>query len=297
MELNMLQKTELWVTGIELHKANLNEIAAAVARVLELPVDAVLVVDVRDSVVVLDILRRKIQAGQIVGKEKELLSALGGLNGVRITSHSAVHAQGILGLIAADPEKRDELLESTRNLAEEVKARLSRRGIVFASGREVQEGLIEDTNSSYLISFFEKHGYKMKLGGVLPDDLEMITGRLRSALSSGYGLVITTGGVGAEDKDFTVESICRLDPLAETPWILHFHAGEGRHVKSGVRIAVGSVGLTTLVALPGPHDEVRLSAPVLLEGLGAGLDKKGLAEKLASVLRDKWRRAVGMHSS
>lgn len=290
MELNMLQKTELWVTGIELHKANLNEIAAAVARVLELPEDAVLVVDVRDSVLVLDILRRKIQAGQIIGKEKELLSALGGLNGVRITSHSAVHAQGILGLIAADPEKRDELLENTRNLAEEVKARMSRRGIVFASGREVQEGLIEDTNSPYLISFFEKHGYKMKFGGVLPDDIEMITGRLRSVLSSGYGLLITTGGVGAEDKDFAVESICRLDPLAETPWILHFHAGEGRHVKSGVRIAVGSVGLTTLVALPGPNDEVRLSAPALLEGLEAGLDKKGIAEKLASVLRDKWRK-------
>jgi len=292
LELNLLEKTELWITGIALHRVNLNELAGAVARVLELPEDAVLVVDVRDRVVVLDVLRRKIRAEQIVGKEKELLAELDGLNGVRVEPETSVHAQGVLGLIGTAPEKRDELLKRTARLTGEVKERVSRRGMVFASGREVQEGVIEDTNSPYLVKYFEGNGYKMNFGGVLPDDPDLITGSLRSVPDRGYGLVITTGGVGAEDKDFTVESICRLDPLAETPWILHFHAGEGRHVKSGVRIAVGKVDLTTFVALPGPHDEVRLAAPVLLEGLQAGLDKKDLAGYLGAVLREKWHRAM-----
>ncbi|MGB9825744.1 MAG: competence/damage-inducible protein A, partial [Desulfofundulus sp.] len=76
MELDLLQKTELWITGIELHGANLNEIAAVTARVLGLPAEAVMVVDVRDRVVVLDIMRRTVMAEQIIGREKELLSAL-----------------------------------------------------------------------------------------------------------------------------------------------------------------------------------------------------------------------------
>ncbi|WP_018085017.1 molybdopterin-binding protein [Desulfurispora thermophila] len=292
MELNLLQKTELWITDIELHGANLNEIAAVTARVLGLPAEAVMVVDVRDRVVVLDIMQRTVMAEQIVGREKELLAVLNRVPGVRATSSTTVHAQGILGLIAADPEQRQELLDRSTHLAQQVRAGVARRGMVFASGREVQEGLIEDTNSPYLIDLFEQHGYRMRFGGILPDDLDLITGRLRSAVADGYGLVITTGGVGAEDKDWMVESVSRLDPTAATPWILHFHAGMGRHLKDGVRIAVGQVELTTLVALPGPHDEVQLAAPVLLEALEAGLGKEVLADTLARVLREKWRRAM-----
>jgi len=287
-----LEKTELWITDIELSKANLNEIAAVVARVLGLPNESVLVVDVRDGVVVLDILRRTVMAEQIVGREKELLSALAQVSGVQTNPRTAVHAQGILGLIAVEPEHQKELVERSIKLAAQVKASLARRGVVFASGREVQEGLIEDTNSPYLINLFEQHGYRMRFGGILPDDPHLTTSRLRSIVAEGYGVVVTTGGVGAEDKDWMVESVCQLDPSAATPQILHFSPGVGRHSKDSVRIAVGQVELTTLVALPGPHDEVRLAAPVLLEGLKAGWNKEQLAEALARVLREKWHRAM-----
>lgn len=292
MELNLLHKTELWINNIQLQGANLDELAAAAARVLGLPSSDILVVDVRHQVVVLDILRRTIMAEQIIGQEKELLSALAEVPGVTITLSTEVHAQGVLGLIAAEPELKGELLEQTARLADQVKAGVARRGMVFASGWEVQNGLIEDTNSPFLLKLFEEHGYRMRFGGILPDDAVMFTGRLRKAVNEGYGLIITTGGVGAEDKDWSVESICRLDPEAATPAYLHFHAGQGRHVKSGVRIAIGQVELTTLVALPGPHDEVRLAAPVLLAGLEACWNKEQLAGALARVLREKWQRAM-----
>jgi len=292
MELDLLHKTELWINGIELTKANLNTIADTVAHVLELPRKDVLVVDVRNDVVVLDILSRKIQAEQIMGKEKELLLALSGVSGVRVTSKTDIHANGILGLIGVKPELRDEIIEQTVRISEQVKEGVAKRGMVFSSGREVEEGIIEDTNSPYLIKLFSDNGYRMRFGGILSDDLDMITGRLRAAAADGYGLVITTGGVGAEDKDFMVESVCRLDQQANTPCILQFHAGEGRHVKNSVRIAVGKIDLTTIVTLPGPHDEVRLVAPVLLDGLKKGLDKKCLANVVATTLQEKWRKSM-----
>ena len=48
-ELNLLEKTELWVNEIILEQVNLTEMASAVARVLGLPEDKVMVVDVRPT--------------------------------------------------------------------------------------------------------------------------------------------------------------------------------------------------------------------------------------------------------
>ena len=55
MELNLLEKTELRIHGLELSGVNLNELAARVAQVLELPANQVLVVDVREDHVCLDL--------------------------------------------------------------------------------------------------------------------------------------------------------------------------------------------------------------------------------------------------
>ena len=112
---------------------------------------------------------------------------------------------------------------------------------------------------------------------MLKDDLDLFAGKLRRAMDGGYGVLITTGGVGAENKDFSVEAILRLDPAAAAPYIAKFKVGEGRHRKEGIRIAVGQVGFTTLVALPGPNDEVALCAYCLIEGITKGWSKEVLA--------------------
>jgi len=101
----------------------------------------------------------------------------------------------------------------------------------------------------------------------------------------GYGLVVTTGGTGAESKDHVVEAIQALDPMAATPYVVHYHRGQGRHAKDGVRLAVGCVELTMYVALTGPHREVRLVAPVLVRGLKDGMSNAELAEEMAKLLR------------
>lgn len=50
MSLNLLEKTELWVSDVTLDQANLTEMAAAVARVLGLQEDKVMVVDDRHHI-------------------------------------------------------------------------------------------------------------------------------------------------------------------------------------------------------------------------------------------------------
>ena len=60
-----LEKTEIRVERIGLDGANLTELAATVADVLGLPRDEVLVIDARDDLLALDVLRRSIDAYQL----------------------------------------------------------------------------------------------------------------------------------------------------------------------------------------------------------------------------------------
>jgi molybdopterin biosynthesis enzyme MoaB len=130
-------------------------------------------------------------------------------------------------------------------------------------------------------------GYQADAGEAIEDDVLLIAGKIRRAIQNGYGLVITTGGVGAEDKDKTVEAILTLDPRAVTPYIAKFQKGTGRHDKDGVRIAAASVDSTLIIALPGPNDEVKSGIDILLQAIEKGLGKEELAQLLAEALRGK----------
>lgn len=288
-ELNLLEKTELWVNEILLEQANLTDMAVAVAQVLGLPEDKVMVVDVRPTHVTFDLVEKEILQENILGKEEVLLSALEAVPGVRLTPDSHVHANGILGLICAREEHPEEILRRVEAMRSEIVEKVSRRAIVFPTGFEVEQGLVEDTNTPYLRELLERHGYTVTVGAVIPDDEAVMTEVLSDALSRGFGLILTSGGVGAEDKDHSVESVLNVAPDAAAPYTVRYEKGHGRHVKDGVRICVGRVGLSTLVTLPGPHDEVEMTAPVLLSMLREGRTCEETAERLAGILAEKWR--------
>ena len=115
MALNLLQKTELWITGITLEQANLTLLAQTAARVLGLPAREVLVVDVRPNTVTLDILTREVPESNLLGKERALLSALASLPGVALCD-AAIHSNGILGLICAEGGNSGELLQRVQSM-------------------------------------------------------------------------------------------------------------------------------------------------------------------------------------
>ena len=149
-ELNLLEKTELWVNEIILEQANLTEMASAVARVLGLPEDKVMVVDVRPTHVTFDLVEKEILQENILGKEEALLTALESIPGVHLTPDSHIHSNGILGLICAQGDHPEEVLRRVDAMRSEIVEKVSRRAIVFPTGFELEQGLIEDTNTPYL---------------------------------------------------------------------------------------------------------------------------------------------------
>jgi hypothetical protein len=292
LEWDLLEKTTFWIVDIDLADVDLGRVAAVAAAALELPEKNVMVVDVRPGLVAFDILQRKIRAEAVVGKEKQILQNLSRLPGVQISPKAAVHSEGVLGLIALDHEEADKVLKVSANIAENITQAVSRRALVFSSGAEVLAGKIKDTNAPYIMKALENTGYQTDFGGILDDDTVAVVNRLEGALEKGYGLIITTGGVGAEDKDFNIEAVLRLDPRANTPWIIKFKPDYHRHFKEGIRIAVGRVGIARLVALPGPHEEAVLGCDRLLEGIRQGLEDEMLAEYIAGAIRERWRNVM-----
>lgn len=285
MKLNLMHKTELWVFNITLDNANLTDMANSLADVLKIDRSKVLVVDVRPNNITFDIMENDIPQENIIGKEKAILDELASIKGVGITEETYIHSDGILGTICFQEDNAEEIIENISMMEKEIIERVAKRAIVYPTGFELQQKLIEDTNSPYLKEILEAEGYTVTIGSVIEDDLDVATYQLSDALSRGFGLIITTGGVGAEDKDNSVEALLNVDPEASTEYIVKFKQGTGRHVKDGVRIGVGQIGPSMIVTLPGPNDEVRLTGPVLIECLKGKNNKQESAKKVADVLR------------
>jgi len=200
-----------------------------------------------------------------------------------------------LGWIALDKGQAEEALNRSLNMALEIQKNIAKRVLVFSTGTEVINGQIEDTNTPHITARLEKEGYAVTKGPTLQDDAGFIAAQIRQAVDKGFGLIITTGGVGAESKDCTVEALYQLDSHAAAPYICKFKQGTGRHAKAGVRIGAAVVQGTLVVALPGPNDEVQIGLEALLAGLKSGLDKAALADKIASSLIKKLKHSMKGH--
>lgn len=281
----LLEKREIWLRPATLAGANLTRLAEEAARVLGLEKEKVLVTDVRSDTITFDILARTVEPEKIIGKKDELLRALSAIPGVKLYPETEVCSEGVLGLIALESQEGMEALAKSREMAESIRERISRRAIVFSTGFELRRGMIEDTNFNTIRDELKASGYSVRRGPVLDDEAGLIGAALDNAAASGYGLIITTGGVGAEEKDRTIEGLLKADPDALAPYIAKFQKGTGRHEKEGVRIGVGRLGGSIIVALPGPNDEVKIAARVLAECLRAGKAPGEVAEALASALR------------
>jgi hypothetical protein len=180
-EINLLRKTELWVEGVSLHQAHLDDIAAKVAGVLELGPKEVLVVDVREDHLVLGILRPVLKAKQIAGKGEEILQAIARIPGVTLSERAMIHSEGALGWVAVDPEEAWRAEEISAEMGEEIRRRVARRAVVFSTGFEVERGMIADTNYPLIEERLKREGYTVKFGGILPDETRAIAYRLQRA--------------------------------------------------------------------------------------------------------------------
>lgn len=288
--LDLLSKNELRVTGVDLLDADLREISATVAEVLGLDAGEVLVTDYLDRALTLDILRRTVYPHMLLGHEPALLDRLRSLDGVSLDPDAAITADGVLGWIAADAAPSEVALDAARVAAERMSALIARRACVISTGAEIADGSVRDTNRALLESRLGEHGFSVDFAGTSADDELRVLAALHQAAQSGYGLVITTGGVGAEAKDRTVEAVLAADPAAHTPYICTFDGEHRRHVKPGVRIAVARISGARIVSLPGPTVEVEAALDVMLPLLAHDdCSDAELAEAIAQRLRQAWR--------
>jgi len=283
VELELFEKTEIWIESIQIRDVNLDLVAEKVSEVLNLKKNEVMVVDVREDIIVLDVMRKVVHAQDIVGKRNALFKALSEIPGISITAETSVHSEGILGLIdIVDQNAAKDLLRKMDQMGRDISSHIQKRAIVFPSGFEIRNGLIQDTNSPYLKKRLTQAGFNVTIGEVLEDNRESIVFALNKALNEGYGLIMTTGGVGAEHKDRMIEALLELDPKACTPYIIHYEKGTGRHEKDGVKIGVAYLHPSFIIALPGPHQEVKAGIEVIIEGFERRLTKEELAEYLSN---------------
>jgi hypothetical protein len=285
MSLHLFNKREIFFRGLELAGVNLDQIAQVVAKELGLAEHEVLVVDARADLLTLDVLNAEVEVERIAGRGPALLLALSQIPGLKVRADAQIHSEGVLGLVNLPVENAEGLSTTVTAMEREIRANVARRAVILPTGSEIIAGHVKDTNTPFLINLLRSEGYTAEAGPAVADDLDSAIGALTEAGLKGNGLVVTTGGTGAESKDWMIEAILALDPAAATPYVVHYHRGQGRHAKDGVRLAVGCVELTTYIALTGPHREVRLVAPVLVRGLKQGMSNSQLAEEMANLLR------------
>lgn len=284
-DVQLLGKTEIWMQGVHLDNANLPEIANRAAAVLSIPQDKVFVTDVRPSLVVLDVLQPKVGLEQVVGRQPQIFAAISELEGVTVEDGAEIHSEGVLGVIGSTREQAKSHLENARRMDQQIREYASGRVAVVSTGTEMQNGEVKDTNFEAISDFMSDAGFEVFYGGVAGDTEREIAGLIARLAGDGYGLIITTGGVGAEDKDHTIEAVEGLDPDMSTAILAQYKKGHGRHVKDAVRVGVGTLGWATIISLPGPTHEVKLALPVIVEQLQAGTTAASLVEAIAVPIR------------
>ncbi|ODQ85376.1 molybdopterin-binding protein [Mycolicibacterium holsaticum] len=289
-EVELLDKTEVWVRGVVLEGANLGRLAVTAARALSLDPESVFVTDARDDHVVFDVLQPRMELASIVGREPDLLAALAEVPGVVVAGGASVHSRGVIGMIGTPPAQVERTLVQAEQTDQRLRQYVSSRVAVVSTGPEVVSGGIEDTNAAAVAEVMAAAGFEVTAAGAVDDDDDAILGRVLRLVSDGFGVIITTGGVGAEDKDRTIESLQRADPELATAILTTYAVGHGRHVKPHVQVGVGQIQWTRVIALPGPTREVRAALPVVVRSLQEHWSNARLADQIAEVLKQLLRQ-------
>ncbi|SCA58249.1 Molybdopterin biosynthesis protein [Candidatus Terasakiella magnetica] len=118
---------------------------------------------------------------------------------------------------------------------------------VFSTGDEITdageplgEGCVYDINRYSVMSLLESVGCEVTDLGILPDDLGVITNGLKEAADT-HDVLFTSGGVSLGEEDHVKSAVAQLGQI--NFWRIA--------IKPGRPIALGEVGETPFIGLPG----------------------------------------------
>ncbi len=164
-----------------------------------------------------------------------------------------------IGLAATTGHREIEVYESLRV------AVFSTGDEVREPGAELPEGAIYDANRYMLVAALRGLGCRVDDLGILPDDRATIAKALGEAAQA-HDLILTSGGVSVGDEDHVRAAV-------EANGSLHFWR---LAIKPGRPIAMGQVGTTPIVGLPGNPGAVLITflliaRPIVLMLSGASV--------------------------
>ena len=274
-------KTHLHAYGVSLESANLGTVAAEVGRALGLPGDKVWTVYVGEDQVDFDVMADTVELDDWQGAESQVLEALRRVDGVRLANDARIAGEGILGSVGWEGDGA-AAGDADIAVAKRIQEMRRTRASVWSTGGELLAGRIDDQNAPYLESVARAASLNVTVEGVLADASAAVVRGVEYSLGQGAGWILTSGGIGKGPGDFTHAALGYLDPsYAHVPAVTFEHNGIPCAVEVGVGICEGSY----VVALPGPHDEVRACGAVLTDMFnGVYVNKWRMAAALADAV-------------
>ena len=130
----------------------------------------------------------------------------------------------------------------------------------------VYAGKREDISGDILESGLKDSGCKINERIILPDGSDELESTLRSWISNGIELIITTGGTGLGPRDLTVTIIEKFleSRLHGVEQALHAYGRGKVNTATLSRLCVGKIGNTIIVCLPGSPSAVNDGLDVLV---------------------------------
>lgn len=149
-----------------------------------------------------------------------------------------------------------------------------RRALVVSVSNRAAAGVYADTTGPVIADGLGEAGFEVDGPRVVPDGTP-VEDALREAVSSGYDVVVTTGGTGVTPTDQTPEMTRRVLDY-EVPGIAEAVRAQGRaKIPTAVlsRGVSGVAGRTLVVNLPGSPGGVKDGMAVLVPVLGHVVDQ------------------------